>query len=491
MKTFALCVLASAALTAAAYGGGGREKETPAGDLFSGGLSGTITVSAYESGTYRAFLEEAARGFEALHPGTAVTVETFSAMPEVRSGGEGGNRIMTVQSRDDPQGRGDYISRVNTGLMSGEGADIYAMDVLPLDKLVEGGRLENLETYMNGDPGFNRADYRENIIEAARYRNGLWILPADYNFNYFSYDATLVPAAEAANFGTDKAWTYEALMEIGQKYYDGSAKVFNLMDIAPGGSMTEELFAEHIGEFVDLENKRANFSGGAFVNTLEAVTRYAEQGLIPRGTMAQRDPGEMMRAGMEQAERFFFKSSGSQGLLSLFTRGMGMRMMIQSAGSAAAINDDDEIAGIAANAGGTVPFEYSHAYGISSQSKNKALAWAFLKYLLGEEAQLSTALSIAANPLHNQARYQKTELVFSGAFMGRPAGPMTEAMRSGLEAYRVALEALSDQINSFVVLDATVMDMIAAEGAYYFAGTRTAAEAASVLQNKVDLYLNE
>jgi multiple sugar transport system substrate-binding protein len=491
MKTFALCLLAVAALATAGCGGKKTQAESPAEGFFSGEPKGEITVSAYKSETYRNFLEEAARGFEALHPGAKINVETFSAMPEVRTGGEGGMRVTQVQSRDDPQGRADYISRVNTGLMSGEGADLYAMDVLPLHKLVEGGQLENLEPYMNGDGGFNRADYRENIIEAARYRNGLWFLPVDYSFDYFSYDTVLVPAAEAVNFGTGKAWTYEALMEIGRKYYDGSAKVFNMLDIAPGDNLTVELFTEHIGEFVDLENKKADFSGGAFANTLETVTRYAEQGLIPRGTMGQRDAEQMMRAGMEQAERFFFKPSGSPGLLSLFTRGTGMRMMIQSAGSAAAVNDDDEIAGIAANADGTVPFEYSQAYGINSHSQNKALAWAFLKYLLSEEMQLSTALSIEANPLHNQARYKKTELVFTGAFMGRPAEPMTESMRAGLEAYRIALEALSDQINGFVVQDTTVMDMISAEGAYYFTGARTAAEAAAVLQNKVDLYLNE
>jgi hypothetical protein len=104
--------------------------------------------------------------------------------------------------------------------------------------------------------------------------------------------------------------------------------------------------------------------------------------------------------------------------------------------------------------------------------------------------QLSTALSPSALPLRNSARSQKAELLFSGAFMGR-GEPLDASQRAALERYNAAVEALSDRINSFTVRDTLIDDMINAEAQYFFSGSRTAAEVARVVQNKVDLYLNE
>ena len=97
-------------------------------EFFSNAISGEITVSAYDSMAYRSFLEEAAKAFEALYAGTKVKVETFSAMPEVRTGGQGNMQVTRTEIQNDPQGRADYISRINTNLMSGTGADLYAID---------------------------------------------------------------------------------------------------------------------------------------------------------------------------------------------------------------------------------------------------------------------------------------------------------------------------------------------------------------------------
>jgi multiple sugar transport system substrate-binding protein len=488
-------LLAATLLAAAVLAGCGGKKEAPGGggpELFAGELGGGITVSAYDTMNYRSFLEDAARSFQARYPGTTVRIETFSAMPEIRSAGEGNRRMVLAQVLDDPQGRADYISRVHTGLMSGEGADLYAMDVLPLHKFVEDGQLENLEAYMDGDPGFNRADYRGNILDALRYRDGIWFMPTGYTFRYFAYDRTLLP--EAAGFGTGETWTSGELLALGEPYYDGSAKIFNLVDYRhnPAGGLAYQMLNENMGIYVDLENKKANFLAGGFAGFLESIRKAGEQGYVPRGLTGQSDPEQSLRkAGAEASDRFFFKVKENFSLVSQFGRGAGLRIVMEGiAGAARAIEDDDEIAGIAADAGGRVPFRYSRAYGISSGSKNKALAWAFIKFLLEEEMQLSPGLPAGDLPLHNKAREQKAETAFSGAFMGR-VRPLDAGARAALEAYRAATEALSDRINYFAVRDTTVDDMIAAEMRYFFGGARTAAELAAVLQNKVELYLNE
>jgi len=479
-------------------GCGGKTKQAASGistDFFSKAVSGEITVSAYDSMAYRSFLEEAAKAFEALYPGTKVNVETFSAMPEVRTGGQGNMQVTRMEIQNDPQGRADYISRINTNLMSGTGADLYAMDVLPLHKFAVNGTLENLDTYMAMDPNFHRGDYRENILDAVRYQNGTWFLPLSYGFNYFSYDTTLIPTEMASRFGIDKSFSTEELLKIGMGLYNGAYKIFNTNDYSRDSrNMFAVLLGENIQSYLNLETKKPNFVDGSFAAMLNSVKNYGQQGLIPQGVTGQQNVGQQNVGQLRQlnmaapTDRFYFKQNNSLNLLSQFTRSLGIvnRMMI---GGVMSIDTDDEIAGIQANADGSVPFTYSRAFAINSQSKNKETAWAFLKFLLSPEMQTSGNIMTTDFPINNKAREETAELTFTGMF--RNATTLNEQQRQALQNYKTAVERLSDSINCFVAQDTSLNDMIASEVQYYFSGSKNADEVARVLQNKADLYLNE
>jgi len=473
-------------------GCGNKNKATENGlspDFFSKKIEGEITVSAYDSFSYKNFLEEAARAFEAVYTGTKVNVETFSAMPEVRTGGQDGNQMVLVEMRNDPQGKADYISRINTNLMSGSGADLYAMDVLPLHKFTENGTLENLDSYMLIDPDFNRSDYRQNILNAVRYRNGTWFLPLDYYFNYFTYDATLVPAEIASKLG--KPINSEELLKIGMNLYNGAYKIFNLTDYSRGPrSMFSVLLGENIQSYLELETKKPNFVDGKFAAMLNLVKNYGQQGLIPQGVTGQQGTGLRQRSIETPTDRFYFKQYSAVNLLSQFTRKLGIIRRMAEGGMAMSVDTDDEIAGIQANADGSVPFTYSRGFGINSQSKNKETAWAFLKFLLSREMQVSANILNTSFPVNNEARKERLELSFSGMFKNSN-GVLNEQQREALTQYKAVVETLSDSINCFVVQDTSLNDMIAQEVQYFFDGSRTADEVSKIIQNKAALYLNE
>lgn len=225
----------------------------------SGEIGGEITISTYDTMQYKAFLDDAARLFMEQYPGAVVNVETFSAMPEIKTSEvSGGGRMSVMQATDDPQGRQDYINKINTALMSGEGADILAMDVLPIHKYADGGQLLNLAPYMEADPEFSSSDYRENILDAIEYKGGTWFLPMDYTFDYYAYDSTLLAESASSGFGTNTAVTIEELVALAQSDFDGSSKLLNTPDYMKGiGAGTwGSLLAEHYASFVDVENKR-------------------------------------------------------------------------------------------------------------------------------------------------------------------------------------------------------------------------------------------
>ncbi|MDR2575924.1 MAG: ABC transporter substrate-binding protein [Treponema sp.] len=495
---FTQCALAACALAALVFLAGCRGKEKAENglnsDFFSRKIEGEITVSAYDSQAYKNFLEEAAKAFEALYPGTKVKVETFSAMPEVRSGGQGNMQVTLTEIQNDPQGRADYISRINTNLMSGTGADVYAMDVLPLHKFAVNGTLENLDSYMAMDPKFHKGDYRENVLDAVRYQNGTWFLPLNYRFNYFSYDTTLVPAGIASQFGIDKSFSTEELLKIGMGLYTGAYKIFNTNDYSRDSrNMFAVLLSENIQSYLNLETKKPNFVDGSFAAMLNSVKNYSQQGLIPQGVTGQQNagPGRQRAIGIgEPTDRFYFKQNNTVNLLSQFTRSLGIINRTMTGGTAMSIDADDEIAGIQANADGSVPFTYSRGFGINSQSKNKETAWAFLMFLLSREIQNSADMMNTVFPVNNKAREETAELAFTGMFRNSN-GVLNDQQRQALTQYKRAVETLSDSINCFVVQDTSLNDMIASEAQYFFSGSRTADEVAKVLQNKADLYLNE
>jgi ABC-type glycerol-3-phosphate transport system substrate-binding protein len=289
----------------------------------------------------------------------------------------------------------------------------------------------------------------------------------------------------AAGFGVDKAWTAEELLALAIPLYDGTYKLFNMVD--GSGGMFYRLLNENVENFVNLETGRPNFTDGVFSRLLSSVSDYGRQGYIPRGVTGQQDAGQLMQQAMSTpTDRFFFKLNNGISLISQFGRSVGIRMAIGTGSTARGIESDDEIAGIQANADGFVPFGYSMAFAVNSQSKNKETAWAFMKFLLSKETQLST------NPyflsLNNEAREEKAELVFS---QYNPSRTLNEQQRQAIEAYRAALERLSDMINTYTVRDTNINDMIIAEAQYYFDGTRGADEVARIIQNKADLYLSE
>lgn len=454
-----------------------------------GEIGGEITVSTYDTMAYKTFLEEAAKLFEEKYPGVTVNVETFSVMPEIKNDGQG---MIMAATQDDSQNRADYINNVNTALMSGGGADVLAMDILPFYKYADGGRLENLAVYMQTDPEFNRSDYRENILDAVEYKNGIWFVPLDYSFNYYVYDTTLLDGGAASGFGTGESFTVEELVTLAGPSFDGSSRVFNVHDYvtSPRDDMWELLLAENYTAFVDIENKTADFDNGGFENLLESVKKYGEEGYVSKGVTGQEGAGAMMQRVREaSADRFFFKPKNFSSLIALFTRNSGMEMGAMAEGDTMAVGDDDEIAGIAA-ADGSVPFTYNQAYGINANSQNKETAWAFLKFLLSDEMQLSANLRPTALPILNSAREKKMELMLTG-MMAQQGQSLSEAHLEALAKYNEAVERFSDQIDAYFIRDTIIDDMIATEVQYFFEGAKTAAEVAQVLQNKADLYLNE
>lgn len=472
--------------------GCGQKQEASLKQMLSEKLSGEITVSCYDTMMYKDFLENAAKVFEKKHPGTKINVEGFAPMPEVKKMEDGS--VMT-SSTNNEQEQADYISKVNTELMSGKGADILAMDVLPYYKYADGGQLENLQNYMDADSSFDIKDYKKNILDAMKYHDGLYVIPLDYTFDYLTYDSSLFNENEKQNLQKNSKYTYNQLIQAGkepfQRANQNAAEPVRMFEEVADYGMLKELMSMNYEKYIDMENRKVNFTDGNFVNLLETVKKYGENGYISPQIDYNKLTEEDFRK-MEQ-QKAFYRTKDNLFLLNEAFKSVGAESSspFKDIDTGAGDESNDKILGLLTNQKGNVNFKYMQAYGINANSENKALAWAFIKYIMSDGVQMSDY----SLPINNEARMKKAKIDIMGlTFSEKPmeqSKDLTAEQKKVYDTYTKSIENLSDNLNYYPIKDDTINHMIEKEADNYFNGSKTAEQVASTLQEKIELYLNE
>lgn len=467
---------------------------------FNAPIEGEITVAAYETFMYKEFLETSAKLFEEKYPGTKIYVESVSNMPEEKTMETEEGSISIISLEKDEGATEDYINKTNTALMSGGGADILAMDILPYYKLAENGSLENIDNYMKYDPDFNMNDYQQNIFDALKYKNGLYMMPINYYFEYFAYDNTLLSDEAKALLSKKKGFTIQELFQIAEKDFAENEGNDNISMIGlTDYSLFDLLFKSNYKSFVDVAEKKANFTDGRFEELLEAIKEYKEKGYIEADRQINSiDDVNLEDFSAARNQRRVYKAKHSFELLmnEITENDQVFRMSASDLG----IEEDDVSLGYLTGDNGEYCFNYNLAFGINSNSQNKALAWAFIKFLSGPETSSASMLSASSINVNKNAFLESSKLTLQGmlfqmtgeeGFSEDAAGELTEEQNASLENYMKNVSEFNQNLNFFPLQDEIIASAIQKEVSSYFSGEKTAQETANNIQNKIELYLNE
>lgn len=492
--------------------GCGQSKVASVEQLLEEELSGEITVSCYDPMIYKDFFEKAAKAFEEKHPGTKINVETFGKMPEIKTSEDSNSTIAIVMGSDEDnsQQTADYIGKINTELMGGGGPDLLVMDILPFYKYADSGLLENLQNYMDADKDFAKEDYRSNIIEAMKYKGGQYLMPLDYRFDYIAYDSSLLHGDDESRLkaAADKI-SYHELFQIEKDSFlqenSDSSDPVRMLGMPADQVMLEELMRCDYNEYIDFENRKVNLNDGRFASLLESVKQYGADGYLRPGTSADQletgdsgVPFDMSVIEKMRNEKFFFKSKSNNSLREEVLREERVKDGFQSFSFGGGITPGDEqndkILGLLSGHNGNKSIQYFNALGINSNSSNKALAWAFLKYLLSEEIQSDPQMMIIGLPVNNAAREELALKIITSNYgneASSEAKSLTAEQEKLVKRYADTVESLSDALNYWPIQDDTVKEMIHKETSRFFDGSSSSGEVAEALQKKVELYLNE
>lgn len=453
-------------------------------------IEGEIRVSCYDTIMYGQYVKEAAAAFEAKYPGTKIHVETFSAMPEIKTmETEDGNQVAVMARGNDDAQKQEYVNKMNTELMSGKGADLIATDIIPYYKYIESGQMEDLTYYMQNDPDFDTTAYQTNLWEALRVKEGQYVFPLDYNFSFGTYDTTLLDSFQVEKIKEKESFTVEELTKIGADNFktpieDGPV----LYQYYGGYEFFRMVFGQKFSQFIDIKDKKVSLISPAFIELLHTIKEYEKKGYIHKDFIAEGKSTEAIIESMGK-DQVYFRINDVFTLINLF-QDQEEEVVFSTGG---AVGENEEIAGLFTNEQNEIPFQYYQGYMMNTNSANKRLSWEFLKFLVDE--QMQTSLSIFGVPMNNQARMEKARLYVSNQFFStkesRDPVSLTEKQQRVYEAYMTQLEDFSRQLNRYIWKDSMVQEMVMKEVAYYFKGEKSAEEVAEILQNKVELYLNE
>lgn len=250
------------------------------------------------------------------------------------------------------------LNALITELASDQRADIYDAMYLPSEiKTKNSGYFENLNQYIDADPNFDRDDYYDNILRAAEVDGKLYQIPEGFYYVMFRLNKNItdelnyeVPDEMDIN---DLYALYQQAKPIADDNFtiDEQNNIYMFLQMAEDGTY--------------LKNEKVNFDSENYVDFLRKLQE-----------LYQYQPAYATH-GFTDIRNF----SGKNVLLNTFTNLLenspnGMFEETTTATKPILLKSTD----------GKIPFwRIGEDFSMSSGCKDKALAWEFIKFCIGQK----------------------------------------------------------------------------------------------------------
>lgn len=366
----------------------------------------------------------------------------------------------------------DGINNFNNAIVSGNCPDIIDLSSLNVEQLVAGGALESVLPYLEGSGTLKKEDYLENILEGYTYDGVLVGIPKTF------YVQTVV--GSAADLGEEPGWTLAEIIQ-----YANEHPKARLFDYGTRVSMMQTLLRYNEGQFVDWKERKCSFTSQEFLDLLEFVKRFPEEAEYDSEVSTPRliERGEVL---LDQVHLSDFRDIQ---MYNEFFKGKACFIGFPNA---------DGGAGCAMYASGI--------FAISTKSKQKDGAWAFIESYLSTESErfswgfpsnkvkleekLEEAVKVETYTWVDEDGVEHEEVASGGGSIGYGDGwtyeyhtPTREEAEQTMALIRAAKPRASQ--------DSQIMSIITEEAEAFFSGQKSAAETADVIQRRAQTYVDE
>lgn len=392
------------------------------------------------------FFLQAKQKYEAQHPNTTIEFKEFPAEGAMLSPAE-------VER---------YEKQTTTEVLSGKGADLYAVSVIPLpiEKYVNKKAFVNLDELIQKDTTFDPSLYEMNIIENSRMNDGIYTLPLEFGLEVLFGDAAIIENAGVTI--DDKKWTWSEFAEISKELANKGGHSVS-MDNWPPEQLLNNLVSDNYAKLVN--GRTASFDSALFIDLLKQVKTLYDDHIITSEVIGGSQKTNFLHSRILSPSDYLVR-------LGLYYDNAKIFQKPHSA---------DQPSGVS--------FSVTRELAMNANSTVKGEAWNFMKFLMSEEMQSSPQRTyISINKAVNDKAIQD---VVEKGINDPKAGKVLEATEENLQPFKELVSearlrnyGYDDEHNMF-------SKIIAEEAKAFFTGQKSAEATAELIQNRIMTYLNE
>ncbi len=258
----------------------------------------------------------------------------------------------------------DYPAKVSVDLMSGTAGDIIDLADLPYIRYARNNLLEDLYPYMEEDPNFQQEDYYTNIFEAIEYKDELYGIPMSFFNKSVRFSQTLLEK-NRIEIAEMKSINYKDILNIYHRIAPGNDKLI-LTHYFDRLILEESEYCR----FLDERNGTADFNSQEYIEFLNETKSIQ---------WPSEEERKRLFISMEEAWASLDENDLCVFVASLYQKERNSRLFYEHPSNLtlpiplSSTNGDKEF------------MSPDRVLSISSSSKNKDLAWKFIRFCIEEK----------------------------------------------------------------------------------------------------------
>lgn len=393
------------------------------------------------------------------------------------------------------------VTKLTTEIISGSVPDIFLTSNLPIDKYAAKGVIADLNTFMDGGNGLSRDYFVPQVMSALEKDGKLYELPTS-----FSVQTAYALSSIASQYDT---WNVAAVQDAMTQLQEG-ATVFS--DGWTKNTALSNCLSRNLSAFVDWTTGKCEFDSEAFQQLLAFCNSFPAETSDGDGAIAYASSADIAVDDAMWESDATRITNGKQ-LMST----IGMYSFDSYIWNVYAIRDKITFTGYPTEDGSGSSFELQMPMAISSVTKYPDAAWDFVCSIIKKMNTIDENNYYYGFPISQAAfdaemtdimteQYQLDEngeqVDWDGD--GEPDKAILgsyETMENGETVYKDVYALTQEDIDQILgVINSTrsvydydqeILDIITDEVAAYFAGDKDVQTTASMIQSRVNLYVQE
>jgi len=360
----------------------------------------------------------------------------------------------------------------NNDIITSNAPDIVVINSgMPVESFIDKGVFLNLNPYIEADAEVSKEDMAPNILALGSRGDDTYVLTGAYTISTMAIKKSLVP--------NGKTLTLEELRQIEQSH--GNVQAFSL---TTRDDILRYAMEMNYSEFLDVKTGKCEFNTPAFYELLEYAKQYPEE--IDWENVDDNYWMEAETAIREDKEFLRYYSAGYFNNMSWTEQGV--------------FGEEVAFVGFPGSSGNTGVIYPYFQMAITKDCENPDEAWQFMRQFYTYEGQKELDYGVPLNlqvlderlaeaqqkPYWIDENGNKVEYNDSYWIGGQEIiiEPMTAARAQEVKDYVLSADKL-------YYYDSAIVDIICEEAAPFFAGQKTAEQAADIIQSRVQIYVNE